>query len=127
MKSESSVNTHIDREFRPSGQHTHRREDMISSLETESSLSSGGAFVTAAGAAANAIVDETWSNGVDLVAPHAAQPVKLPLLTYELPKSEIASHWMKIAIVVEQRRAVFDAPGPDQEVDCLADCDPAPT
>jgi hypothetical protein len=33
---------------------------------------------------------------------------------------------MKIAIVVEQRCTVFDAPGPNQEVDCLADCDPAP-
>ncbi len=53
--------------------------------------------------------------------------IKLPLSTYELPQSEIAGHWMKIAIVVEQRRAVFNAPGPDQEVDCLADCDPAPT
>jgi hypothetical protein len=27
---------------------------------------------------------------------------KLPLSTYEFPESEIAGHWMKIAIVVEQ-------------------------
>jgi len=52
---------------------------------------------------------------------------KLRLSTYELPQSEIAGHWIKIAIVVEQRRAIFNAPGADQEVDCLADCDPAPT
>jgi hypothetical protein len=51
---------------------------------------------------------------------------KALLPTYELPESEIAGHWMKIAIVVEQRCTVFDAPGPDQEVDCLADCNPAP-
>jgi hypothetical protein len=43
----------------------------------------------------------------------------LPFSTSELPESEIAGHWMKIAIAVEQRRAVFDAPGPDQEVDCM--------
>jgi hypothetical protein len=61
------------------------------------------------------------------VAPPDGLATKLPLSNYELPQSEIAGHWMKIAIVVEQRRAVFDAPGPDQEVDCLADCDPAPT
>jgi hypothetical protein len=46
---------------------------------------------------------------------------------YELPQSKMADLWIKIAIVVEQRRAVFNAPGPDQKVDCLADSDPAPT
>jgi len=35
--------------------------------------------------------------------------------------------WSKIAIVMEQRRAVFNTPGSDQEVDFLADCDSAPT
>ena len=61
------------------------------------------------------------------VAPPCGLAAKLPLSTYELPESEIAGHWMKIAIVVEQRRAVFDTPGPDQEVDRLADCDAAST
>jgi predicted nucleic acid-binding protein len=59
------------------------------------------------------------------VAPPCGTAAKLPLSTYEFPESEIAGHWMKIAIVVEQRCTVFDAPGPDQEVDRLADCDPA--
>ena len=61
------------------------------------------------------------------VVPPCGLAAKLPLSAYELPKPEKAGHWMKVAIVVEQRRAVFDAPGPDQEVDCLADCNPAPT
>jgi hypothetical protein len=47
------------------------------------------------------------------------------LSTSELDESKKACHEMKIAIVVEQRRAVFDAPRPE-EIDCLADCDPAP-
>jgi len=36
-------------------------------------------------------------------------------------------HRAEIAIIVEQWSAVFDAPGSDQEVDCLADGNPATT
>src|SRR5712671_4593272 len=38
----------------------------------------------------------------------------------------MARHRKKIAVIVEQGPAVLDAPGPDQQVDGLADGDPAP-
>src|SRR3984893_14079306 len=44
----------------------------------------------------------------------------------QLDQPEMARHGMEIAIVVEQGPAVLDAPGADQEVDGLADSDPAP-
>lgn len=38
----------------------------------------------------------------------------------------MAGHRVEIAVVVKQWRTVLDAPGADQEIDGLANCDPAP-
>jgi len=38
----------------------------------------------------------------------------------------MARHWMEIAVVVEQRRAVLDAPSTDQKVNRFVNGDPTP-
>jgi hypothetical protein len=43
-----------------------------------------------------------------------------------LDQPQVPTHRMEIAVIVKQWPAVLDAPGADQQVDCLADGDAAP-
>ena len=58
---------------------------------------------------------------------YSARRKAVSLSAFKLLESKISCHWTKIAVVVGQRCAFFDAPGPDQQVDCLVDRDPTLT
>ena len=67
--------------------------------------------------------------------PNSIRPLIAPPISAELASSrrhrqldqpQMARHRMEIAVVVEQWPAVLDAPPADQQLDCLANGDPAP-